>query len=194
MSGMSDLFRKAVGEPDPPAPLSLPFEGAAKLQWDATLKDMPAGWFQDRFLYFLGPGLEPLEACLDAWSWLIPKTDPDRVVLGRNAYGAIAFATGMRSGHSQVRILDPLTLAVLGDGDMDVVGFFARHVPKKLVPSFLDASAYQALSAPALGLDQCLAISLPLSLGGTMDPDNFELEDLIHFHETSARIYRRRQP
>jgi hypothetical protein len=188
----SDLMRKALGDPDPATPFGLTFANrAAEIQWEATLEDFPAGWFRNRFLYFLGPRLEALQPCLAAWSWLV-KPNPDRVIIGRNAYGAIAYCEGMNAGSSMVHILDPLTLTRTSDDGMDIVGFFARYVPQGLLPHFLDSSAYDRwlpqLKKP-LGLDRILAIKRPLPLDGTMDPTNFQIEDIVEYYQTTAKIY-----
>jgi hypothetical protein len=189
----AELMREALGEPDPAVPISLPlYSRAAELQWEATTDGYPAGWFGNGFLYLLGPGLEELKPCLDAWSWLVGPGHADRTILGRNAYGAIAYADGLNAGTSRVFVVDPLTLSLITEDGMDLVGFFARYVPGGLLPTFLDDSAYNAWLATSERrpeINEILGIKAALPLDGTMDPSNFALVDIVDYYETTAPVY-----
>src|SRR3954454_18474880 len=93
MADMAEAFSAAFGKPDPATPPGLHFEsdGFHEIMWRRNVDKIGAGWFRDRFLYLFGEGLEPLHACLDAWSFLVPPATSERMIVGRNAYGAIAF-------------------------------------------------------------------------------------------------------
>ena len=39
--------------------------------------------------------------------------------------------------------------------------------------------------------DDILAIKVPVSLGGGMKPENFTVEDIFSFYETTAPIYKK---
>jgi hypothetical protein len=96
MSLMGDEFKRAMGGPaDPAVEPGLSFSGPGGAIWDLNQKDLGAGWFKNRFIYMFGPGLEPLKACLDAWSFLVEPKE-DRVILGRNAFGAICFVDNVQ--------------------------------------------------------------------------------------------------
>src|SRR4051794_23878413 len=93
MNGL-EHFAKVFGSPKPRTPSGLHFSPRRALAdvWnDLMYPDVGAGWYWDRFLYLFGPGLDELHACLDAWPFLVAPRRPDRMILGRNAYGAILF-------------------------------------------------------------------------------------------------------
>jgi hypothetical protein len=166
-----------IGAPDPAEPVSLQFENRlADLKWDSYTHDMLAGWFKDGFINLLGIGLDALKPCVDAWSWMVPPSD-DRTIIGRNAYGAIAFGDGMNSMESKISIVDPVNLKL--HGPIDFVGFFGRFIVMRDVPSFIDDSVYRAWRGKGgkrLPLHEMLGIKAALPLDGKMELGNFERE------------------
>ncbi len=101
--------------------------------WASQKEKIGAGFFRDRFLSLFGEGLEHLSACLDAWSFLVPTND-DRLVVGRNAYGAIAYVDDTNGATPRLRIVDPLRVEVIGASDLDLWRFIARFLPAEPAP------------------------------------------------------------
>ncbi|MGZ3418286.1 MAG: hypothetical protein ACXWUG_13405 [Polyangiales bacterium] len=192
MSTMSERFHGAVGTADPATESAIVFTGpGAKVTWETLGPELGAGWFKERFLYLFGPGLEPLDDCLKAWSFLVPESR-DRVILGRNAYGAIVFVDGMNAAKSRVYVVDPIEVQLIGERGMDFIRFFARYIPDDLLGPFLDDSVYRHfVEKKKLHLDPslCLGIERPVSLGGKMELDNFRVENIVDYYEATGRIY-----
>jgi hypothetical protein len=89
MSAVGEAFVKAFGKPDPATPNGVTFSmPGLQGSWESLHKEIGSGWYRDGFLYLFGEGLDALKPCLEAWSFLVPPCD-DRVIIGRNAYGAI---------------------------------------------------------------------------------------------------------
>ncbi len=135
------------------------------------------GWYRDGFLYLSGEGLEELRPCLDAWSFLVPSGG-DRTVLGRNAYGALIVEG---PGPDSVWILDPFTVS------------YTRVAVDALPPGFLDGSAYRGW-LDQHGLDgiefrDVLGIKVPKGLGGALEVDNLQIEDIVDYYESTGPIY-----
>ena len=186
-------FTKAMGRPDPPAPSGLHFTGADIDDRWANVGDekIGAGFFANRFLYLFGEGLEPLNACLEAWSFLVPRND-DRLLVGRNAYGAIAYLDNANGAKPRLYIVDPLRVALVSEPDLDLWRFIARFLPLNLLPAFTDDQLYREwlnTSQLGLSLDLALAIKVPLSLGGEMELDNFSVEGIVDYYQTTAPVY-----
>jgi hypothetical protein len=189
MSVMSDGFFAALGQPDEETAPHFPVtDEVAQLQWESVIAELKGGRFLDRFLWMLTPGLERLDACLRAWPFLV-RPSQDRVIIGRNAYGAIAFVDGINAGRSSVSIVDPLTLRC---GPVnDLVGYFARSL-RDGPGRFLDHGVYDAwLRKSKLYLEDnlALAIKMPLPLDGKMEVDNFQVEDIFDYYRTTAPAY-----
>src|SRR4051812_21279564 len=109
MSGSAE-FLKAMGEPSPAAPPGLHFtEPGIEFVWETFHEVIGAGWYQNRFWYLFGEGLDRLSPCLAAWSFLVPP-GPERMILGRNAYGALLVLENPNAlgSTSRVHILNPL--------------------------------------------------------------------------------------
>jgi hypothetical protein len=189
---MAEDFTKAMGRPDPSAPSGLHFTGVYdERMWANVGEKIGAGFFRDRFLYLFGEGLEPLNECLKAWSFLVPANN-DRLIVGRNAYGAIAYVDNTNGAKPRLYIVDPLNVALVSEPDLDLWRFIARFLPLNLLPAFTDDLLYREwLNTTQLGLslDLALAIKLPLTLGGELELDNFSVEGIVEYYQTTAPIY-----
>lgn len=193
MSVLSDGFYRALGEPENGGgPIAFVTDDVvASIQWESALRELRGGRYLDRFAWILTPHLEALHRCLRAWAFLVPESS-DRVILGRNAYGAIAFADDVSAGRSRVSIVDPLTLRLLTSPSWDIIGFFGQALPEQQTGHFLDTSVYSKwLRTSRLYLedDLALAIKLPLPLDGKLEPDNFQVENIFEYYETTAPSY-----
>src|ERR1043165_5863336 len=110
MSEVGDAFIASIGKPDMPTPSGLNFKDPTdKRLWEQIHREIGSGWFMNRFLYLFGESLDELLPCLDAWPFLI-KPGRERMILGRNAYGALLVAEEpTNKGYTcPVYMLDPL--------------------------------------------------------------------------------------
>lgn len=162
--------------------------------WEAFYEEIGAGFYQNRFWYLFGEGLEALAPCLDAWSFLVPPGTP-RMILGRNAYGALLVLENPDEigPSSRVRVLDPLGVVWWGSASIAFANLLGCYLPQKLLPyTFFDDSVYQAWQKSTgrwLEADEILAVRVPLALGGTMTLDNFQVENVHAYYRTTAPIY-----
>jgi len=194
MSAVGEQFQKNMGRPDPATECAIEFKSEfAQMSWGAYKDELGAGWFKNRFFYWFGPGLEELKQCLEAWSFLVPPKS-DRVILGRNAYGAIVFVDDMDTGvNGNVWVLDPLTVGLYHDRGMLLEAFLFRYLRDgQGVGKLLDDSVYsEFVQKGRLYLDQtrCLGINLALSLGGEMALDNFAVHNIYDYYKEMGAIY-----
>lgn len=195
MSAVADAFTKAFGRPDPATPNGLHFtEFGFESAWQSLYKEMGAGWFRDGFLYMFGEGLDTLRPCLDAWSFLVPPCD-DRMIFGRNAYGALLVLDGANdpSGDERAFVLDPFTVTFDRDPNMHLRNTISNWMPRGKLPAFTDDTAYRAWrtanGVDRLGLDDVLGIKVPKALGGTLTADNLQLDGIVDYYQTTAPIY-----
>lgn len=187
-------FARTLGRPDPEAPpLTFP-DAADALIWDKMRAHTGAGWYRNRFLYLFAEDLQELRPCLTAWSFLLPDL-PDPLIVGRNAYGAIALVENAADALSPLGVIDPLTVRYFSDGEALRFGsFIGRYLPENLLPRFLDQAVYDRFVAEGslyLERDLCLAITKPLSLGGAMALDNFQVEGIVDYYRSTGAIYAR---
>ena len=86
--------------------------------------------------------MEFLAECLDAWSFLIPPCD-DRIIVGRNAYGAIlVLEYGNTPEREQLYVLDPFTVTYETRPNLLFRNLIGRWLPQGPLPGFLDDRAY----------------------------------------------------
>jgi len=196
MSGVGDLFTKRFGPPSPAVSSRVSFPSGSSLEatWE-FISDVEAGWYMNRFLYLFGDDLNPLKACLEAWEFLAGKPSGERMILGRNAYGAIVFMDDAeKSANAAVKILDPLSVTVWEEPDSSLIRFLGGALPQNRTRRFLDDSVYKehlAKTSLYLELDLVLGINTPIGLGGKMSLDNFHVENLLKYYEGTAPIYKK---
>jgi hypothetical protein len=99
-----------------------------------NIGDLEPGWHLDGFLYLANTpgGLPELAECPRSWPFLVPHAR-GRVVIGRNAYGALL----LREPDERVYLLDPERL----------VHRYAGTWPDLDVPEFLERAAYDGWRA-----------------------------------------------
>jgi len=187
---VANPFRQRFGAPAPPTPTGIRFRDRTNQRiWEKTLRDVGSGWFMDRFLYLFGAGLSGLEACVEAWSFLVPPRE-DRVILGRNAYGSLLVLEEPEEAQ-RVYVLDPIRVVYWTDPNLDLLGLIGRWLPKDLVPHFLDDELYRSLVRGGAWLpdDAILAPITPIGLGGEVVSSNFQEEQIVDYYRTTAPIY-----
>jgi hypothetical protein len=191
---LDEEFINTIGRPDPATPNGLHFSGAwFQRKWDQLHPLIGSGWFVDGFLYLFGEGLADLSACLEAWSFLVPPHD-DRVIVGRNAYGAIlVLENPSTAGSQRVCVLDPWTVTYYGDENLNFTSLIARALPQRELVEFLDDRAYrqwrQQNQVARLGLDDVLGIKVPKPLGGKLEASNLQLDGIVDYYKTTGPIY-----
>lgn len=194
MSEMGEAFLSRLGAAAPAAPPGLRFpKPVHQFLWEGIYEEVGAGWYMNRFLYLFGEGLEALERCLDAWSFLVPPRS-DRMILGRNAYGAVLVLEHASGGaaSARVHVLDPLTVEYWTDPSIDFGGLLGYWLPQRQIPRFMGNDIYEAwLRAGGRYLEphEMLGIKVPLGLGGALELDNFQVEDIGEYYRTTGPIY-----
>ena len=163
--------------------------------WDEIAAEIGAGGFCDQFLYLFGTPVLELNRCLAHWSFLLPQPEKERWVIGRNAYGALlVLEEPSRLAHgATVGILDPLNVAYHQYPDRDLVNLLGYYLPEKCLEHFFDEALYRAwhsVTGGTLEWDAVLAARVPIPLGGSMAIENFDIEDIFQYYESTAAIYR----
>jgi hypothetical protein len=196
MTVAGEKFVAAFGKPDPATPPGLKFSRPAReVSWKFLHPEIGSGWFMNRFLFLFGEGLDRLQPCLDAWSFLVPPGHPDRMILGRNAYGAILVLENANtpSAEERVFVLDPTMVHYWSDPNLVFPNLIGHFLPDRQIPCFLENRPYEAWLKGLgrhLEVDEILAMKEPISLGGSMeDAHNFQPEDIFEYYRTTAPIY-----
>jgi hypothetical protein len=190
LSGIAAAFSATFGAPQPRVkPLSFPDRPAIHV-WTHYAPIVGSGWFRDRFLCLFGEMLQPLNACLDAWSFLVPKR-AERLIVGRNAHGAIAFVDDLATAAPRLYVVDPLNVDLLSDVDLNLFTFIDQYLPENRIPTLTDDRIYRQWrdKGVELGDDEILAIDVPLTLGGKAQLDNFHVENILEHYRATGPIY-----
>jgi hypothetical protein len=195
MSVVGKTFADAFGAPDPATPNGLMFKGTGESlesTWEFLRPEVGSGWFRDGFLYLFGEGLETLAPCVDAWSAMVPP-NPNRMILGRTAYGAIFLLENPGIvDEEQVHVLDAHRGVYWSDPNIMFVNFIGAWLPKGYLPPHLLADkTYQAWrkknGGASVALDQMLA---PKSLIGVLDKtpaaSALQLENIVDYYRRTA--------
>jgi hypothetical protein len=197
VSDAGTAFAKAMGQPAPRTASGLSFTGDWEaLVWNKLHPEIGAGYYRDRFLFLFGEGLTVLRPCLDAWSFLLPADVAQNMIIGRNAYGALLVLENPDNfgPAARISVLDPLAVRYRRYADLDFVGLIGYWLPENELPQFLDQSVYddwRRQTGSVLGPRQILAPKTPLGLGGAMEVDNFQVEDIVSYYQTTAPIYQK---
>jgi hypothetical protein len=193
MSDVTMAFIEGLGRPIPRLENGLHFNDPLKQAlWEQVYAEIGAGWFLDRFVYLFGPGLERLQPCLEAWSFAITPGHPDRMILGRNAYGALLVMEHEGPVDETVSLLDPLTGQYWTDERIGLMNLFGAWLPRGLIPGFLDDRGPHSTWVQAhgpLGDDEVLAPIKPLSRGGPLAAENLERREITAYHRMAAAAF-----
>lgn len=194
MSAVGEAFINAFGKPDPAVPRGFRFRDAFDdKSWSSLQSEIGSGWYLNRFLFLFAKGAERMKACLNAWDFLVPP-NRDRIILGRNAYGAILVMDDANHLDHSIHVLDPFRVVYWTDANLTLTNMIGAFLPERLIPHFLDDTLYKkALSTrkARLGDDEILAPRKPLGLGGNMDLDSFQVEKIVPYYKSTAAIYRK---
>jgi hypothetical protein len=192
MSADSEIsvFTSHFGRPEPAVPPGDFFaDKFDKSLWRMMYDEVGAGWYQNRFLYLFGTELPRLNPVLDLWAAIL-EPGVERVVIGRNAYGALLVAerTTEEGTDAPIGLLDPWLGAYTKQEGLDFASLISDWLPEDRLPGFLDQSVYRAFlqSDGQLGEQEILGIKTPVSQGGTLELSNFQPENLLAFHQRLA--------
>jgi hypothetical protein len=184
-------FLQTLGEPNPKTSNGLVFRDRyAQGLWNVRYADVGAGWYRDRFLYLFGPGLDRLQACLHAWSFMGTFSDP--MIVGHNAYGALLVLENANSADEAIHVIDPIAIEHWTNPNMHLLNMIGHFIPNQEMRGFLDDSIYRAwITAEKRYLlsEMILAAKTPIPLGGQPSPDNFQEEEIVSFYQSTAPIY-----
>jgi WD40 repeat protein len=190
-SAVGEAFHAAFGDPQPAAPNGLFFKSSMERSlWQSIQPEIGSGWYLDRFLYLFGDDLGHLEDCLDAWAFLVPE-GKDRKILGRNAYGSILVLENANEIDQKVFVLDPFRVVYWTHSQIVFGNLLGAYLPERLIPGFLDTALYDAwteVNGP-LSDRTILGTKVPMGLGGALDPENVQEEDIVEYYRTTAPIY-----
>lgn len=191
MTVMKDTFVRVFGKPKPKTPNVVHFKDPGlEAIWKLCEKDTGAGWYMNRFVYMFGPQVERWAPCLDAWSFLVPRSRARRIIIGRNAYGALLVVDD--TADAPAHVLDPFLMVYWSHPNLHFGNLLATWLPQNQIPGFLDDTLYQAwikVRKKPLEDDLILAPKTPFGLGGEMDPANFQEEEIVSYYQTTAPIY-----
>jgi hypothetical protein len=194
MSVVSTSFQSSLGPAESTQAHRLHFTGNFdNMVWDSVYQDIGAGWFRNRFYRLFGADLEPYDAILEMWQFALPKGKQYRVI-GRNAHGALLLIEDMqlKGTAAPIRSLNPVLPAFWGDDHCVFMNYVGHWLPHCKIPGFSDSSLYDqflSVSPTRLEPDEILAAKTPLSLGGTMTAENFQVENIFEYYRTTAAIY-----
>ena len=194
MSVASEEFIGAFGAPDPATPAGLQLaDSGTRSMWARLHPKIGAGWFRNGFLYLFGEGVDHLQTCLDARSFVVPP-GKQRAILGRNAYGAILVLENEGDPDAERGyLLDPFMVAYTEIPRTRFVNIIARALPQNETGLFLDDGAYtdwrEENAVDRIGVNDVLGIKVPRGLGGKLEASNLQLDDIENYYRTTAPIY-----
>ncbi|TGE27640.1 hypothetical protein [Hymenobacter metallicola] len=186
------IFTHHFGRPNPAVPPGDFFaDKFDKSLWRMMYDEVGAGWYRNGFLYLFGTDLPQLTVCLDAWTDLL-EPGVERVVIGRNAYGALLVAerTTEEGTDAPIGLLDPWQGTYTKQEGLDFASLLSEGLPENRLPGFLDDAVYSAFSAAGnqLAETEILGIQTPTGRGGSLEPGNFRPEEVLAFHRRIAAL------
>ncbi|UOQ73117.1 hypothetical protein [Hymenobacter cellulosilyticus] len=184
------IFTSHFGRPEPAVPPGDFFaDKFDKSLWRMMYDEVGAGWYQDRFLYLFGAELPQLNPILDAWAFIL-EPEVERVVIGRNAYGALLVAerTTEEGTDAPIGLLDPWQGTYTKQEGLDFASLLSEGLPENRLPTFLDQTVYRAFlqSGGQLAESEVLGIQTAFNQGGTLELSNFQPEEVGAFHQRLA--------
>ena len=133
MSELGDAFIAVIGKPDVTTPPGIRFTDPVDVAvWDQIYAEIGSGWYMNRFLYLFGEGLDTLQPCLEAWSFLLPS-GRHWTVVGKNAYGSLLLAEDLmtQGSVSPIHVLDTLNVRCWTNPNLDFIGLLGYWLPER---------------------------------------------------------------
>lgn len=196
ISGL-EAFKDTFGSPETPGEEAMKFNDAWSQQlWSFAHDQTGVGDFLGGFVHLFTERVEALHPVLEAWEFLLPDDVPRRVI-GRNAYGALLLLERPVEDGTKAKIglLDPIGVQYFTDPNLNFVSLISRWLPQGLLPHFNENEPYrvwQEKTGLHLAMQEVLGIKIPLVLEGSWSVDNFQVEDISEYYQTTGDIYRKR--
>jgi hypothetical protein len=185
-------FRKGMGKPKPAVNPDIPLDPytATGSNWNDIKEETGAGYFLNGFLYLFGADIREWDPCVEAWSFLYPRPEAKRLLIGKNAYGSLIILEDPEKSMPLVGILDIPTVTYYSHRDLDFYAFLNSWLPERQGPEeFWRTDIYDAFAAKSkepLGMDALLGMTIPLELGGDWSFSNFEVREPVEYHQKTA--------
>lgn len=195
MSLVGEKFLKKVGEANPKSNLGFKFS----MEWDQIVLDdlyeeIGAGIYHNDFFYFLGTDVLPLNDLLKFWSFLF-NDDIDKKVIGYNAHGSLIIIENESEEGTVAPIgyLDLINCQYYKNENLDFMGLIGNWIPNDRLPNLLNSSIFELFKngGGILQKDEILAIKVPISLGGAIEKENFQIENIFEYHSSISKIYQK---
>lgn len=196
MSAVSDAIINAFGKGESIGSLQNLFtQTFDKMLIENVVSDINYGWFKNRFYLLLSSELENCKECVNEWNFLIPKDGKTRTVFGRNAYGAIFMLEDVeiKGTAAQVGILNPFIVSYTSDEHCVFMNNLGYWMPKNAHHfSASNSAIYDSAFGKStfLNTDEILAPKIPEPLGGKFEMQNFQVEPIIDYYKSTAKIYK----
>jgi len=177
-------FIDKLGKPDPADELGSAFKAVPSA---GIFRDVGSGFFLGQFLYLFGKGLEGLSGCLDGWQ--LPS-EKERLILGRNAYGALLVGDGLFEGPGLIHTLDPVTGEHWSEKGATLESLFDSYLPKQMLPGFHDEDRYGHWmwhGRQEYNLDEFVIIEVPLQMLGTKMPFDYKKGNMLDYHRRAKK-------
>ncbi|OLT59688.1 hypothetical protein [Moorena bouillonii] len=194
MSSVGEAFIQGIGRPDLPEVSGIDFsKRIAQKVWEEVQEEIGSGWFMNRFLYLFGEKLEYLSPCIDAWSFLL-DSELNRIVIGKNAYGFLLIMEDPKTKgiNAPIGLFDPWNISYRKYDGLGFINLIGNWLPQGRVPGFLYNILYeswQEKNKNYLDFFEIIAIKQPLSLGGKIEEQNFQIENIVEYYQTTGSIY-----
>jgi hypothetical protein len=196
MSSVGEAFIQGIGRPNPIEPTTLRFsKSLAQRIWEQLQEEIGSGWYMNKFLYLFGDELNSLSPCLEAWDFLF-ESQIDRKIIGKNAYGFLLVieALDTQGINAPVGLIDPWNVRYWNHDGLGFINLIGNWLPEGRIPGFLQNILYESWQGQTqnyLDFSEMIAIKQPLSLGGEIEADNFQVKNLVEYYQTTAPIYRK---
>jgi hypothetical protein len=195
MSTVGEAFLKQVGPPNPKKELGFKFS----MEWDQIVLDdiyeeIGAGEYYNGFLHLLGTDISPLNDLLKYWSFLFSDNN-DRKVIGRNAYGSLLIIENESDEGTvaPVGYLDLINCQYVKNENLDFTGLIGNWIPNNRLTNLLESSIYESFinDGKIIQKDEIVAIKVPVPLGGKLEKENFQIENIFEYHSSISKIYQK---
>ncbi len=196
MSAVSDAIINAFGKGEAIGNLQnlfvRPFD---KMVIEDLTSTINYGCFKNKFYLLLSLELELYNECLVDWNFLIPKDNKMRKVFGRNAYGSLFIIEDPENKGlaAEVGILNPFTLSYSVNPSCVFMNNLGHWMPKNVhSTSVSNSTIYDVVFGKDkfLGTHEILAPKIPLPLGGKFEMNNFQIEPILDYYKSTAKIYK----
>lgn len=161
--------------------------------WERLIGEIGVGYFQNGFFYLFGEQLTRLSPILHHWNFLLDQ-NVEYTLLGMNKMAFLILGEDLhrRGMASQISIVDPFHVTLQRNPQIKLLNFVGRWLPDGMIPYLNDSRIYEAFSSATdspLHFEEIIAMKTPLSLGGSFQADNFTVEPILSYFQSTGEIY-----